>query len=635
MKHIKQVNKNKIASTTSNNFAAQKNIPLLLIFILTVITFSACFAFDFVNWDDNFYIYDNPFINTLSIDNLKAIFTQPVNGNYNPLPILMFAIEKSLFGLNPAAFHGINVAWHIVCTSLAYSLFKKLGLNTWASLFATALFAIHPLRVESVAWITERKDVVFGTFYIAALLSYLSYTKNNKTWVYSLTLILFILSLLSKIQAVSLPLSMLAIDYYINKPLNTLKIWINKVPFFALSMLFGLIGIYFLQQAETLDITKSFLFIQRLFFASYAISSYIFSFFVPVGLSACYPYPANGTLPITYYLSMIILLALCYAVFYSLKYNKVLMFAFLFFIINIIFVLQIVGAGQGFIADRFTYIAYIGLFFALAYGFEKLKNYQPNLKIPLNIMAISVILLFSILSYKRTKVWENSETLWSDVILKYKNIELPYNNRGMYYKEKGKIDKALADYNKALEIEPKYALAYNNRGNIYFAKSDLDKALNDYNKVIELSPNNAKAYNNVGAVKFKQNDYESALQNVNKALTIQKVYPDATLNKAVIYTAQQKYELALAEFTTYLKYIQNNSQVYNWRGAINRFLKQYNEAVQDANIAISLQPNNGEYYYQRSISYLENNNKIKALEDAKQAQTLGYTVPESHWKLLQ
>src|SRR5678815_279196 len=221
--------------------------------VLTTIAFIPTFSNDFVNWDDDFNLANN--INTalLNWDNVVNIFSQNVIGNYNPLPILTFAIERKFFGLNPTVYHVNNLLLHLFCVFMVYRIFRSLNLTALASGFGALLFGIHPMRVESVAWVTERKDVLFGAFFLAALWYYIQYVRTDfkkKYFYYALGL--FIVSLFAKIQAVSLPLAMLVVDYLFKRPL-TFSLVLEKWMFFLSAFIIGVVGIVFLRQQGSMD----------------------------------------------------------------------------------------------------------------------------------------------------------------------------------------------------------------------------------------------------------------------------------------------------------------------------------------------------------------------------------------------
>ncbi|MEZ5059824.1 MAG: hypothetical protein R2879_22555, partial [Saprospiraceae bacterium] len=276
----------------------------------------------------------------------------------------------------------------------------------WGLIIATLLFGIHPMRVESVAWITERKDVLFASFYFGAIYTYilsLKDTYNSAKWKWW-TLGLFILSLFSKIQAVSLPLSLLAIDYWLNRPLK-LKLLIEKIPHFVLSLVFGLAGIYFLGQENSLDSVTNYTFLERILIGAYSYSVYILKWIFPYEMAPIYPY--NVEIPQAAYFAPIgIAAVLGLTVWAYYKKEKALVFGVAFFTFNIMFLLQVLGAGQGLLADRFSYVAYFGLFFIAGWYLVKLLEKFPQQKTVFLGICGAYCLLFIGMTHQQNKIWE-------------------------------------------------------------------------------------------------------------------------------------------------------------------------------------------------------------------------------------
>jgi tetratricopeptide (TPR) repeat protein len=632
------------SNVANNKQAASKDwssrawlMGLLLVLAITFVAFIPALNNEFNNWDDDRYVTDNTLLTDLSGKAIVDIFTTPVNAVYCPLVVLSFAVEKQLFGLNPLPFHINNVLLHLMCVALVFWLMRLLKLRLEAAFLVALLFGIHTMRVESVTWVTERKDVLFGVFYLASMVLYvLSQERPQKRTTYLIaSILLFIPALFSKIQAVALPLSLLCIDYLRGNVSNFKSLItesLKKAPYFALSLAVGLLGIYFLKEAKLIDVSNTFPAYYRPFFGAYTLIVYLAKFILPLPqfLAACYPYPAE--LSTLHYLSPILLIPIVVGIYLSTKYTRAVLFGFMFFFVNVVFVIQIVGAGQAYLADRFTYIPYLGLFMIWGYGLQYLfDEKRASTGIAMAGFGIYSLLLFAF-TYQRNDVWQNSEVLWTDVISKYANVDVAFNNRGNYYKEKGEIQKALADFGEVLRIKPNNHDVFTNRGNLYFNANEIDKALADYEKVIEINPSDkeslGKAYNNRGSCKFRKNEVEAAFADYNKALELYPKYPDAYLNRAVYFAVTNQHEKAASDFTEYLSSKKENPQGYNWRGISYNKIGKYTEALQDFNTAIEMKPNNGEYYYNRSVSYNGLGNAAQAQADAQKATELGYQAPK-------
>jgi hypothetical protein len=344
---------------------SKKNLLFLAaILIISFMVYLPSLQNGFVNWDDDTYIYENPYILNISswgdiLENLKEIFTTHVNWSYKPLTIVSFSIEKMLYGLdNPEWWHLNNIILHLICVILVFRIALALGLKIIPAAFCALLFGIHPMRVESVAWITERKDVLYGSFYLLALYYYIKSVKLSFQKRYVVIIHLsFILSLLSKMTAVTLPLSMLAVDYYFDRKLS-IKLVYEKWLYFFLSLLTGIIGLYFNMAGESgKGINEYLTFINRIFIGSYSYIVYLIKSIVPYQMVPIYPHP--GIIGWGFYLSAVTIFSVLGLVYFLYrKKKKELVFGLLFFSFNIFLLLQIIASGQGFIADRYTYIAY-------------------------------------------------------------------------------------------------------------------------------------------------------------------------------------------------------------------------------------------------------------------------------------
>ncbi len=613
-------------------------LPLLAVLLITAITFWPSLSNDFVNWDDDVNILDNKNLEVFDAAHIKYIFTERVMGGYNPLTIFTFALEKHFFGLDPFVFHLDNLLLHLVCVFFVYRLLLLLKLSTTASVIGALLFAIHPMRVESVAWATERKDVLFGAFYLAAMFTYIRYLqrKERKQLFYTLTLVLFVFSLFSKIQAVALPLSLLAIDYYFRRPLKQ-KLIMEKLPFFALSLLIGGLGIYFLTEADTIKDSEVayYNFFQRLLIGAYSLIVYLVKFVFPYEMSPLYPYPKS--LNWAFYAAPLGAFGFFYLMYRAFQKNwRPLLFGLAFFFVNIVFLLQVLGAGQGFIADRFTYIAYFGLFFLVAYGFDYFTKKYPARQLYLQLGAAAYLLLFAGMTFQQCKVWKNGGTLWTHVLKYYQKTSLPFGNLGIYYRENKDFDKAIENFNKAIKMAPGKATPYNSLGKTWFDKGDVHKALANYNKAIELEPDNVEFRVNRGAAYGALQRYELALQDFNEAEKLDPAFKNLYLNRSLVHNHLQNYEQAIADHTRYLELDPYHAGIYYERGLIKRYLGRYAEAMKDLNQAIRLDPNSqGLFYLERSKTQFNLGNKAAAQQDARQAQQMGIQVDPTFLQQLQ
>lgn len=590
---------------------------------------------DFVNWDDDIYITENPLLVNLG-ENLKTYFTEPIASNYHPLTILSLAIDFQITGMEPFWYHLVNLIFHLLNTVLVFYFILQISRQKQdVALIVALLFAIHPLHLESVAWISERKDVLYTFFFMLSLILYLRFLEKPKITLIALSLFMFVLSALSKPAAVTLPVVLILLDWYMERKVNV-KSLVEKIPFFIIAFIIGYLTVI-IQSKTAIGSFESYTIVQRFMFAAYGTVMYIVKMFIPYNMSVLHPYPdVSKGVPMVYYLTFLAALALLGAVVWSFKRTKVVVFGMLFYLINVALVLQFVSVGMAIISERYTYVPYIGLFYVLAIGYHFYKNQRPQMATGLTITVLAFAGLLSLVTFNRTTVWQNSDLLWTDVITKYPDKSpVAYNNRGNYFRNENQQQKALADFNKAISLSSDYQLAYVNRGNVYFTLNRNDEAIKDYNKGIELKPDDAKAFCNRSAVQFQLGLYEKAIEDATRALELKPIYPDAWLNRSVTYAVLNRHEEAVKDFDSYIKYKDDNAKMYNWRGISLRALKKLPQALLDFDKAIQMDGKNGEFYLNRSYTHNDLGNRAQALSDALKAKSLGQKVEDSYLQGLQ
>ncbi len=605
-------------------------VPAIIAILITFVCFFNTTKNEFVNWDDDRNFYENENVFTTNADNFWSntyeIFSSTVIGNYNPLTIWTFAIENRLYGIdNPGPWHGTNVILHLLCVLFVYRFSLLLGLRWQGSLLVALLFGIHPMRVESVAWVTERKDVLFGVFYLSALYLYIKGKLTGKVRHIAIML-LFLLSLFSKIQAVILPLSMLVIDFYLSGKI-TKKDILHKAPYLILSIVFGLLGVFILDDQGSLESAATYPAWQRIFVGSYSYLIYIIKAIVPYRLSPLYPYAPE--LPTYYYPTILLGPAVIYSLYYTYKNDlRVWFFGISFFTVNIMFLLQILGAGQGFLADRFTYIAYFGLFFIVGYFFDKFLHESSKLKPVLIVGAVLIMSVFGYITINQNQVWKNSDTLWSHVLKYYQNSTLPYGNRANYLRSVGRIQEALSDYSKTIALKPDGEQAYNSRARLYFdiakTQDTLLLALNDYNKAIQLAPENGEFYVNRGATYARLGDAANAINDMSLGIKYKPDHAVGYLNRSVMYNQQGNVQAALQDINSYLRLKPYNADIWYEKGRALRMLNRLKDAIPAYSRAIKINVGKAIYHYERGRTYYYLGKKAEAKVDIINAVNLGY-----------
>jgi len=562
---------------------------LVSVLLLTFLVFYPSLYNDFVNWDDDINLLDNPNLTVFNWDAIVGIFSSTIIGNYNPLPIFTFALERHFFGLDPFVFHLNNLLLHLGSVGLVYMIANRVGCTGIGAAIAAAIFAIHPMHVESVAWVSQRKDVLYGFFFLAACYAYLQYLGNEKKGKYLILVYLFfILSCLSKIQAVALPLVLIGLDFLLEKNWKVIMLK-DKLGFLLISLTVGLFGIFALNNYGSLD-GITFSIIERLAIGAYSFCTYIYKFFLPYHLSAIYAYPTQVS--IYYYVCLIPFLAFLYLLYWSFKKNrKYLFFTCWIFFSNIIFVLQFLGAGQAFLADRFSYLSYIGLALGVGYLINKFIVQFPKWRLSIYTVPIFVLLLFANKSIQQSKIWNNSETLWSNAIDLQADAHLAYHNRGLFYSQIKSEDLALADLTKAIRIAPTNANYYNSRATAYINQGLTTLALNDYNQAILMSRKKATFFNHRSVAHAMQGNYQAGLKDLNQAIDHNPLLAEAYLNRALLFAHTQNFEAALNDNLTYLEFFPKAQDIWVEAGMNARIIGKKEAASEYLNHAINLNPN--------------------------------------------
>ena len=648
----------------------------LVVLAITAACYLPSLRHDFVNWDDPKNITENenlllvgkgqPWGTTIS--NIFDLEKGNVIGNYNPLPILTFAIEKALNGgeFSPKLTHFTNLLLHLLTVFFVMKLLWGMGIGRWGVLAGGLLFGIHPMRVESVAWATERKDVLFAVFFFAALVYYIRWLYQTKRaeaarpatdqgsggTTYLIMIVLALLSGFSKVQAVTLPLSMLALDFWFRRPLTLKLIW-EKAPFWLISLMIGLINVHTLRvQGSTDDSITNFNFIDRLCIGAYSFCTYLYKVVFPWPMSPLYPYPKY--LPIAVYVAPLGFLLACAAVWWAWKKGlRMWVFGAAFFFFNVMFLLQIFAAGQGFLADRFTYVAYFGLFAIAAYYvdiFSKSENSRGKVQIAIGIIAV----VFGFWTVRQLSIWKDGYTLWSHVMSQdegeKERSSLPYWNRGQFLRnERGDYEGAVKDYTRAVEMDPNNPELWNSRGKTFFMmageekykdqqKSLLEKAIKDYTESLSKPKISAKskseALSNRGAAYGMAGMYEPSIRDITEGITFDPTNKNAYANRSIAYLNTQQYEKALADYQEYLKLDPNDPNFWYESGMVQRVLKKNQDAVKSLDRALQLNPQLNIAYLERARAKAQAGNKPAAQQDYQKAQQMGVKLEPMDQQLM-
>jgi hypothetical protein len=612
-----------------NPLSSDRNILSIILvgIVLILIAFWPAFNAGFVNWDDNLYVYENATVQSLS--NFGTIISEPVAGNYHPLTMISLAVDYAISGGKAGWFHAVNLFLHIINFVLVFLLFYHLsGKKKWLAAVVAFLFALHPLHVESVAWISERKDVLYSAFFLGALLLYLSYLKDKRPVRLLGVGVLFLFSLLSKPAAVVFPLVLLVIDFYYSR-LGERKTYIEKIPFFVMSLIFGIITLSVQKSAGSFSDTQLYPLASRFFFANYGVAFYLFKTLIPFNLSAFYPFPAvNQALPVYYYLSLLVTLALLGLVVFSAKKNKMLTFSILFYVINLVLVLQFFSVGSAVVADRYSYLPLLGPFFLVGFYVQKTIDINRGKATYVVLgLAFVVLLGLTVLTRRQVATWQNGAALWEQAI-KAAASGQAYSNRAQIYREEGNVDKAFEMYSKAIETDRYESDALVNRANIYFNRGKYQQAIEDYSACIAIEPKNDKALANRGAAYLALGKNELALADLNRTIELNPSTNNGFKNRAMLYLMAGQYQQSIRDYLSHLSITPDrDGEIWYKVGYSYQQMGQHAKAIDAFTQALRCREK-GHFYAARALSLVYAGNIQTARTDASKAASLGAEVDQ-------
>ena len=488
------------------SFKLDQRSCILILSFITFIVFFPSLHNQFTNWDDQVLLTQNPIVWQLNFENLRKIFDLQFISYYPPLTLFSFAIEHHFVKLQPFMYHLDNLILHTLNVVLVFILINRLSKDVLISFLTALLFAINPLRVESVAWVAQRKDVLFTFFYLLSLICYLRKAPVS-------CFVFFILSCLAKIQGLTLPFALLILDYY-QKQQGGWVVVLRKWPHFLVGLVFSMLLIK--GQWPQFAAIHRFDIGEKIFLACHAFILYSFKSIFPYQLCALYPFPElHNSYAWPIYASALVTFFWLIAIIKNYAKHPVFVAGSLFFGINIMLALSSIISVGVFINDRFTYLPSIGLYWMLASVTGKvLGSRWRSVGIALLIVYI---LILGFLSFNRSKIWFNGISLWSDVISQYPKLAFAYDNRGNSYVQENRNKEAFDDFSKAIALNDHFASAYVNRAILFAKNAQAQEALNDFNKAIESDPNYANAYFNRGIFYLQKSDQLKAKEDFLKA----------------------------------------------------------------------------------------------------------------------
>lgn len=581
-----------------------KYVALVIVFLM--ITCLAAFGRiaenDFISYDDGLYITDNSNIQAgITLESMKWAFTAIHGSNWHPITWLSHMLDWKLFGANPSGHHLISLFFHIITAILLFLFLNKTTHNIWPSAFVAAFFALHPLRVESVAWAAERKDVLSMLFAMATLYTYAFYAENRKLSKYLLCLFWFALALMSKPMMVTLPCVLLLLDYWPLQRRQTAssdstaesmqqfagRMLREKIPFLILTIAVSILAFWAQHKGGAVVNTHDIAFVERCYNAIVSYVMYLTKTLWPVKLAIFY----SLTLPLPLwkvFISAVILLFLTAVVLYFSRKLPFMFTGWFLYLGTLIPVIGLVQVGDQAMADRYTYLPSIGIFIILVWSTYTFFNKQYVRKKVLFPAVMIMLAVLAILTYRQCGYWKNSSTLYNYVLRVTEDNYKIHHNMGAALFKKGKIREAEYHFDRAVKINPNY-LSFNSRGEIYARAGKYQQAFDDFNQAISLNPRHPDGYYNRGLTYEVTGQFLPALADFNKAISLNSDYINA----------------------------------YNNRGIVYARLNRTQEAIEDFTKIISIKPDDGRAYANRAIAYFSQGKNERGCRDAAKARDLG------------
>jgi protein O-mannosyl-transferase len=562
----------------------------------------------FINYDDDEYVYANPQVAPgLTAHGIAWAFTQTCVGHWHPLTCLSHMLDCQLYGLHPWGHHLSNVLLHAASTILLFLVLRRMTGDLWPSAFVAALFAIHPLHVESVAWVAERKDVLSGLFFMLTLWAYVGYVRHPFSLARYLSVVaLFALGLMAKPMLVTLPCVLLLLDYWplgrFSRPAvddaatdkrrsrlsMAMPLVVEKLPLLVLTAVSCVVAPLTQKQAiESLDAVPLS---ARVANALVSYVAYLGQLFYPVGLAALYPHPGSALPTWQVAGALVLMVSISVVVLVWRRRCPYLFVGWLWYVGMLVPVIGLVQLGHQSRADRYTYLTQIGLYIAVAWGVSQVSRHWPDRRWVCGMTSVIVVAIMAVCAWRQTSYWHDSTTLWTHTLACTSRNGLAHYSCGVALADQGDVDAAIIQYRKALEIRPDFKEARVNLGGALASRGQIDAAIGHYQKVLEINPRNAESHYNLGVVLAGRGETDAAIAHFRKALEIRPDYAEAHTNLGVVLAGRGETDAAIAHFQKALEIEPDNKEpaILGTLAAAYAQAGRFPEAVRTAEQAIRL-----------------------------------------------
>ena len=608
----------------------------LVLAAITFAVFGQTAGFEFINFDDTLYVYKNAKVaGGLSLKGLAWVFTHADCSLYHPLTMLSLMGDYQLHKLHAGGYHFTNVLLHAASAILLFLVLRQMTGALWRSAFVAAVFAIHPLRVESVAWVAERKDVLGGFFFMLTLGAYARYVENlkfqisNFKFFYIASVILFALGLLSKPTVVTLPFVLLLLDYWplrrFEQPRKLSGLILEKIPLLALAA--GACAMTVLSAGKWITPAAHVSMLSRIGNALVSYAVYLRQMVWPEGLAVPYPYPHNGLPPWEVALAGALLAGLSVVAWAERRTRPWLLMGWLWYLGMLAPMIGIVQVGAFAHADRYTYLPQIGIYVAVTWlAAEWGAKWHAGRGLLGGLMAgVLAVLMFC--AWKQTSYWQNSETLWTHTLACAADNAVAHNNLGNALVQEGKVDEAIPHLQKALQIRPEFAEARFNLGLAISQKGGVDEAIVQFQEALKIKPDFAEAHYILGNALRQIGKVDEAISHFQKALEIMPDFAEAHNNLGTALRQKGRVDEAIFHYQKALEIMPDNESVhvnlanaFLQKGGVDQAIAHFQNALQIEPADMEVQNNLAWLLATCAQASLRNGNK--AVELARQANEL-------------
>jgi len=585
--------------------------------VVTLVAFWQVIGNQFINYDDDDYVTANAHIRTFD---LPWAFTTFHEANWHPLTWISHMIDYRLFGANPAGPHAVNLLIHIASVILLFLVLRRMTGFVWRSAFVAALFAIHPLHVESVAWVAERKDVLGGFFWMLTMLLYLRYTERPDVGRYVPVALAFALGLMCKPMLVTLPFILLLLDYWPFRRLCTPKL-IEKMPLIGLAVASGIVTFAAQHRGLAVGSIEQYPLGVRIANALVAYVAYLVKTVYPVKLAVFYPHPGSSLPGWQVIGSGALLIAVTALAIRSARNRPHLLVGWLWYLIALLPVIGLVQVGMQAMADRYTYIPLIGVFVAVTWEIRRIGRIGL---IGLIGLSAAVVIGCMALTWRQVGYWHDSETLFRHALAVTENNAVAENNLGIALVYQGRFDEAIEHHRCAVEFKPGRADAHYSLGVALLRDGQPYEAVPEFERALAIDRNHAQAHSNLGAALIQLGDSPDAVTHLIQALAIEPDYAQAYNNLGMAYSLQGRLDDSVGEFRKAVQIDPGLADAhYNLAIGLGE-LNRIPEAIAECRKALALRPTWMEA--KNNLAWYLANAPDRSLRDAQEAVRIAEDV---------